>query len=298
MQKKYLTNNETLIKKAAYLKIVAQDLADGMKSGNFRSLYRGQGIEFSGVRDYIRGDDIRTIDWNVTARMGRPYIKVFEEERELQIFIVLDSSLSMRLENDKRSKYATAAEAAALITIAAEINECPVGAVFFDGAIHFSCKPRLEKEQTMMILTHLDNLPEQQVKGSVLGNALTGAGKLLKKRSLVFVLSDFRSNNWEKPIIALAQKNDVVAIRLHDNADDELLTMGTVLFEDVESGMKMDLPSASESFKKEWRNFNELHTSRWKDFCVKHGILPVIQDVKNDPLQTLNSIFAQKAKRG
>lgn len=298
MQKKYLTNNETLIKKAAYLKIVAQDLADGMKSGNFRSLYRGQGIEFSGVRDYIRGDDIRTIDWNVTARMGRPYIKVFEEERELQIFIVLDSSLSMRLENDKRSKYATAAEAAALITIAAEINECPVGAVFFDGAIHFSCKPRLEKEQTMMILTHLDNLPEQQVKGSVLGNALTGAGKLLKKRSLVFVLSDFRSNNWEKPIIALAQKNDVVAIRLHDNADDELLTMGTVLFEDVESGIKMDLPSASESFKKEWRNFNELHTSRWKDFCVKHGILPVIQDVKNDPLQTLNSIFAQKAKRG
>lgn len=298
MQKKYLTNNETLIKKAAYLKIVAQDLADGMKSGNFRSLYRGQGIEFSGVRDYIRGDDIRTIDWNVTARMGRPYIKVFEEERELQIFIVLDSSLSMRLENDKRSKYATAAEAAALITIAAEINECPVGAVFFDGAIHFSCKPRLEKEQTMMILTHLDNLPEQQVKGSVLGNALTGAGKLLKKRSLVFVLSDFRSNNWEKPIIALAQKNDVVAIRLHDNADDELLTMGTVLFEDVESSIKMDLPSASESFKKEWRNFNELHTSRWKDFCVKHGILPVIQDVKNDPLQTLNSIFAQKAKRG
>lgn len=298
MQKKYLTNNETLIKKAAYLKIVAQDLADGMKSGNFRSLYRGQGIEFSGVRDYIRGDDIRTIDWNVTARMGRPYIKVFEEERELQIFIVLDSSLSMRLENGKRSKYATAAEAAALITIAAEINECPVGAVFFDGAIHFSCKPRLEKEQTMMILTHLDNLPEQQVKGSVLGNALTGAGKLLKKRSLVFVLSDFRSNNWEKPIIALTQKNDVVAIRLHDNADEELLSMGTVLFEDVESGIKMDLPSASESFKKEWRNFNELHTSRWKDFCVKHGILPVIQDVKNDPLQTLNSIFAQKAKRG
>lgn len=298
MQKKYLTTNETLIKKAAYLKIVAQDLADGMKSGNFRSLYRGQGIEFSGVRDYIRGDDIRTIDWNVTARMGRPYIKVFEEERELQIFIVLDSSLSMRLENDKRSKYATAAEAAALITIAAEINECPVGAVFFDGAIHFSCKPRLEKEQTMMILTHLDNLPEQQVKGSVLGNALTGAGKLLKKRSLVFVLSDFRSSNWEKPIIALAQKNDVVAIRLHDNADDELLTMGTVLFEDVESGIKMDLPSAAENFKKEWRNFNELHTTRWKDFCVKHGILPVIQDVKNDPLQTLNSIFAQKARRG
>ena len=82
-------SEDSLVKKATYLRIVARDLADGMKSGNFRSLYRGQGIEFSGVRDYIRGDDIRSIDWNVTARMGRPYVKIFEEERELQIFTTL-----------------------------------------------------------------------------------------------------------------------------------------------------------------------------------------------------------------
>ena len=120
---------------------MAEDIAEGMKSGNFRSLYRGQGIEFAGVRDYMRGDDIRTIDWNVTARMGRPYIKIFEEERELQIFLITDSSLSMQLETNsgRRTKYASAAETAALVTIAAELNACPVGAVFFDGAIHFSC---------------------------------------------------------------------------------------------------------------------------------------------------------------
>ena len=80
MSKRYLANNESLIKKALYLRLMAQDIAEGMKSGNFRSLYRGQGVEFAGVRDYTRGDDIRTIDWNVTARMGRPYIKIFEEE--------------------------------------------------------------------------------------------------------------------------------------------------------------------------------------------------------------------------
>ena len=131
MQKKYLSTNDSLIKKAAYLRLMAIDLANGMKSGNFRSLYKGQGIEFSGVRDYIRGDDIRSIDWNVTARMGHPYIKIFEEDRELQIFIVLDTSLSMQLENGQRTKYAQSAEAAALVTIAAEINACPVGAVFF-----------------------------------------------------------------------------------------------------------------------------------------------------------------------
>ena len=137
MSKRYLANNESLIKKALYLRLKAQDIAEGMKSGNFRSLYRGQGVEFAGVRDYTRGDDIRTIDWNVTARMGRPYIKIFEEERELQIFIITDSSLSMQLENgsDRRTKYAAAAETAALVAIAAELNACPTGAVFFDGAM-------------------------------------------------------------------------------------------------------------------------------------------------------------------
>ena len=118
MSKRYLANNESLIKKALYLRLMAADIAEGMKSGNFRSLYRGQGIEFAGVRDYIRGDDIRTIDWNVTARMGRPYIKVFEEERELQLFLIVDSSASMTLEtgSGNRTKYASAAEAAAQVS--------------------------------------------------------------------------------------------------------------------------------------------------------------------------------------
>ena len=212
MQKSYLANNDSLLKKASYLRIVARDLAEGMKSGNFRSLYRGQGVEFEGVREYIRGDDVRNIDWNVTARMANPYVKVFEEERELQIFLVVDSSESMRLEYNKKTKYSIAAESAALITIAAELNACPLGAVFFDGQIHFSCKPRSDKQNTMNILQHLDKLPEVMIKGSVLDSALNGAGKLLKTRSLVFVFSDFRSSDWEKPLLSLAQKNDVVAL--------------------------------------------------------------------------------------
>lgn len=296
MQKSYLANNDSLLKKASYLRIVARDLAEGMKSGNFRSLYHGQGIEFEGVREYIRGDDVRTIDWNVTARMGNPFIKVFEEERELQIFLIVDSSESMRLENQKKSKYLVAAESAALITIAAELNNCPVGAVFFDGQIHFSCKPQADKQNTMMILQHLDKLPEIQVKGSVLGNALNGAGKLLKTRSLVFVLSDFRSSGWEKPLLSLAQKNDVIAMRLHDANDDELPSLGTVVFEDVESGLKMELPSSSESFKKEWKSYNNSQTNIWQAFCLKHGIMPVILDTKNEPLQVLNQTFTQKTK--
>ncbi len=298
MQKRYLANNESLIKKAMYLRIMAEDIADGMKSGNFRSLYKGQGIEFAGVRDYIRGDDIRTIDWNVTARMGRPYIKLFEEERELQIFLITDSSLSMQLESshERRTKYASAAETAALIAIAAEINACPTGAVFFDGAIHFSCEPALGKETTMQILNHLDCLPAQTVPGSVLPNAISAAAKVLRKRSLVFILSDFRCSGWEKPLISLSQKNDVIAINLHDAYDEELPSLGTVLFKDVESGIKMNLPSSAASFKKEWRNYNEMKQTRWQDLCIKHGIMPVILDTKTEPVQILNQIFSRKAK--
>ena len=298
MAKRYLANNESLIKKALYLRLMAEDIADGMKSGNFRSLYRGQGIEFAGVRDYIRGDDIRTIDWNVTARMGRPYIKVFEEERELQIFLITDSSLSMQLETNtgRRTKYAAAAETAALVAIAAEINACPAGAVFFDGAIHFSCEPSLGKETTMQILNHLDRLPATPTPGSVLPNAISAAAKVLRKRSLVFILSDFRCSGWEKPLISLAQKNDVIAINIHDACDEELPALGTVIFKDMESGLKMTLPSSSPSFQKEWRSFNEMNQNRWQDFCIKHGIMPVVLDTKTEPVQVLNQIFARKAR--
>lgn len=298
MSKRYLANNESLIKKALYLRLMAMDIAEGMKSGNFRSLYRGQGIEFAGVRDYNRGDDIRTIDWNVTARMGRPYIKIFEEERELQIFLIVDSSRSMSLENTsgRRTKYAAAAETAALATIAAELNACPVGAVFFDGAIHFSCEPSLGKEQTMQILNHLDRLPETPVSGSVLPNAISAAAKVLRKRSLVFILSDFRSSSWEKPLISLSQKNDVIAINLRDASDDELPSLGTVLFQDAESGLEMPLPSSSEAFKKEWRNYNSMNLNRWQDFCIKHGVMPVVLDTKTEPVQILSQIFARKAR--
>lgn len=294
----YLSESaDSLVKKATYLRIIARDLADGMKNGSFRSLYRGQGIEFSGVRDYIRGDDIRSIDWNVTARMNRPYVKEFEEERELQIFLIVDSSDSMQIKTEsKRTKYHCAAESAALVSIAAEMNACPIGGVFFDGEIHFSAKPTLGREQTMLLLTHLDNLPEKHVKGSVLANALNGAGKLLKKRSMIFVFSDFRNGNYEKNLVSLAQKHDVIAVRIEDNFDYELPAVGSVPFVDIESGLKMRLPTASGKFKQSWKNYHQAHVKMWSLLCKKHGIKDVILETNDEPLSVLASIFTGKGK--
>ena len=289
-------DSDSLVKKASFLRIQARSVAESMKSGNFRSLYRGQGIEFSGVRDYIRGDDIRSIDWNVTARMGRPYVKIFEEERELQILIILDTSASMLLDcgSKQPNKYTAGANVAALIALASEMNGCSVGAVLFDGRIHFSCKPQTGKEQTMLILTRLDKLPENKTTGSVLANALIGADKILRKRSLVFVLSDFRSANWEKPLIQLAQKNDVVAFRITDEFDRALPSVGSVVFKDVESDLKMVLPTSSSKLKEEWKNRNESMQWRWQETCVKHGIMPYLMNVSDDPLQVLSAVFEAK----
>lgn len=285
-------NEESLVKKASYLRITARSLADGMKAGTFRSLYKGQGIEFSGVREYFRGDDIRTIDWNVTARMHHPYVKVFEEERELQIFIIVDNSLSMQIGSGKRTKYEVAAETAALVTIASEMNSCPLGAVFFDGDIHFSTPPKLGREQTMLILSHLDKMKEKEQNGSVLGNAITGAGKMLKKRSLVFIISDYRSADWEKPLTSLAHKNDVVAIRVVDKMDEHLPEVGTAYFTDCESSLVLKLPTASEKFQKEWKSYYDASVHKWQDICIKHGICSAIMKTTDEPLQILTKIFA------
>lgn len=286
-------NEESLVKKASYLRITARNLADGMKSGTFRSLYKGQGIEFSGVREYFRGDDIRTIDWNVTARMHHPYVKIFEEERELQIFVIVDNSLSMQIGSGKKTKYEVASETAALVTIASEMNNCPLGAVFFDGDIHFSTPPRLGREQTMLILSHLDKMKEKEHNGSVLGSAITGAGKMLKKRSLVFVISDFRSADWENPLISLAHKNDVVAIRVVDKMDEHLPEVGTSYFTDCESNQVLKLPTGSAKFQQEWKAYYDASIHKWQDICVKHGICSAIMKTTDEPLQILSKIFAR-----
>lgn len=287
----FFIDDTSLLKKASYLKIRARELAESFKSGNFRSLFRGQGIEFEGVRDYIRGDDVRTIDWNVTARMGHAFVKVFEEERELQVLLIMDNSESMMIKHDKKSKFEIAQDASALITIACELNSCSLGAIFFDGQINFCTKPLLNKSQTMLILNKISKQNETPVKGSVLNSALISASRILKKRSLVFIFSDFRSEGWQKALVALAKKNDVLAFNIFDSFDYQFPELGSVVFKDAETGSKMILPTTSKKFQKSWQNFNQQKLQNWKDFCLKHGVIPVIMNTKDEPLEILNNVL-------
>lgn len=294
MAEALIPGKESLIQRAALLRITTKTLANNLQSGSFRSLYHGQGIEFSGVREYLRGDDVRTIDWNVTARSAKPFVKVFEEERELQIFLVIDRSLSMQTGTKNRTRLQTAMEISALLTFAAEHNANPVGAVLFNGEIEFVCSPKSGMNQTMILLSHFDRKPETNVRGSVLGNALSGAGKILKKRSLIFVISDFRMRDWEEPLVHLASRHDVVCVRVGDPSDYELPDLGTIPFTDPENGVKKVFPTSTRAFKDSWREDGRMRVQRWADSCLKHGGYPLKISTTEDPLTVLSNFFSSR----
>lgn len=291
-----LQNYETLAACASKLRLLSKGIADGMKTGSLKSMYRGHGIEFSGVREYFRGDDVRSIDWNVTARMGRPYVQLFDEERELILFFVIDRSLSMYTGSSEKTRLSIATEAAALLTFAAEQSSSPIGAVFFDGETSFSCEPKSGKDQAMLIISRLDDVPEKTVTGSVLTKAIRGTARMLKRRSLVFIFSDFRTTGYESELARLATKHDVVAMCITDKTDSELPEAGAIPFYDIESENKITLPTAASSFRRAWRDACDQRLERWKSVCLRRGVIPVTMSTEDDPVQVLSRFFSERNK--
>ncbi len=289
-----IENKETLASRAAQLHIFARGLAEGFKNGTFRSIYRGQGIEFSGVREYMRGDDVRSIDWNVTARMGKAFVKLFEEESDVTVFFVIDRSLSMYTGSKNRTRLEAASEAAALLAFAAEQNNYPVGAVLFNQGIEYSASPASGRDRTMLLLSWLDSLSENTNRGSALANALRGTAQLLKKRSVVFVFSDFRTTGYESELGALATKHDVVAIRITDKSDTELPETGSVPFSDTESNVRMVLPTNLSAFRRAWRDDSIKRAERFKTLCLQRNVTPATLSTSEDPVTMLMRLFATR----
>ena len=289
-------NKESLSKKVSCLRLSSRAIADSLKGGSFRSLYRGQGIEFSGVREYLHGDDVRSIDWNVTARMCKPYVKMFEEDQQLQLFLVVDRSYSMLTGTNGRVKYEQAAEISAILSMAAELNESPIGAVFFDGKIHFTAEPKSGPGQTMLLLSRLDEI-EAVDNGSALKNALTGAVKMIRNRSMIFIISDFRVSGWEEEFKMLSQKNDVTLIKITDPGELELPEVGTVPFTDAETGARLMLPTSSSVLKSMWRDEYRKRNERLKDFAFKHGSYFLSISTEEDAMNILVRHFASRERR-
>ncbi|NLM00951.1 MAG: DUF58 domain-containing protein [Treponema sp.] len=289
-------DSSNLVSRASLLRLSAKSIATSMQSGAFRSLRRGQGIEFSGVREYFIGDDVRTIDWNVTARMNKPYVKIFDEEKEMVVFVLLDRSLSMELGSGKKSRLQVASEAACLLTFAAEQNASPVGLILFDGELQFISEPKTGKDNAMLLLQQLNRIPKKIKAGSVLTNALRGAEKILKKRSLVVILSDFRCAFYEDALASLAIKHDVVAVNLSDSIDTDFPSVGMLPFYDPETKVFEMYPTENESFKKEWKIAGQKRIEKFVSVCNKRGVSPLFLSTKDDPVFVLNKFFSSRRR--
>ena len=266
-----------LLRSITALPVISGSLAEEMLAGNFRSIFKGQGMEFDEARHYEPGDDIRSIDWNASARFGTPYVKMYREERELTILVLMDISPSMHRLNIARqgtSPYEQGLISAALIAFAAEHTGQQAGAFLFDNDIERVFPPRKGRRHIMTFIMAALRYqkkvsPRKDKYGSNIASALKGAQQMLKRRSLVVLISDFYSVNWEQEMTALCRKHDVIALRICDPPD--LPYPGLITMEDPETGIRIEAPAGMASFQGAWAQWHKERSAQWANQCRRSG---------------------------
>ncbi len=240
-----------IAKKVHRIRIRTNRLVDAGLGGEYHSVFRGRGMEFSEVREYVPGDDVRSIDWNVTARTGVPHVKKFVEERDLTVLLVLDVSASQAFGSRYMTKRDLMAELAGLLAFAAVRNNDRVGALLASDRLELFVPPRKGVDHAMTILRDALTFAPAG-RGTDLGLALRSAAGLLKQRAVVFVLSDFLAAGWEQPLKVLRRRHDVVAIPLEDPVETGLPSSGLVRLRDAETGEVRVLDAGSPAVRAAW----------------------------------------------
>jgi uncharacterized protein (DUF58 family) len=226
-----------VLKHVKGIELRARSLVNTLFTGEYRSVFRGQGIEFAEVRAYQQGDDFRAIDWNVSARMGHPFVKTFMEERELTLLLIVDQSGSLHF-GRPYTKAGLAVEVAAVLALAAARHNDRVGALLFADMPEYVVRPAKGRPHALRVIRDLVAFAPRG-RGTNLAGALAYAGKLLRHRAIIVVLSDFRAEGWEQPLAQLAARHEVVAITVDDPREYDLPDAGWVELEDAETGQRL-----------------------------------------------------------
>ena len=226
--------DEEIIKKVRKIEIKARGLSQQMFSGEYHSAFKGRGMVFSEVREYQYGDDVRNIDWNVTARLAHPYVKVFEEERELTVMLLVDVSGSGRFGTQSQFKEELAAEVAATLAFSAIANNDKVGVILFSDRIEKFIPPKKGRSHILRIIRELITFKPES-NGTDIGGALGYFYNVIKKRCTTFLLSDFYDTGYADALKLAAGRHDLVALRLVDRREEHLENLGLVKFYDPES---------------------------------------------------------------
>ena len=237
-------DTKELLKKVRKIEIKTRRLSDHMFGGEYHSTFKGRGMTFSEVRQYQFGDDVRSIDWNVTARYNEPYIKVFEEERELTLMLLVDISGSEFFGTDEQFKNEIVTEIAATLAFSALQNNDKIGLILFSDQIELFIPPKKGKSHVLRIIRELIEHKGQSKKTDLV-NALKYLSNVMKKKAIVFVLSDFITENYKDTLKIVSGKHDVTGIRVYDKHEEQLPNLGMVQMQDQETGETILVNTAS-----------------------------------------------------
>src|SRR5438067_8966054 len=225
---------------------------DGLLHGDYRTLFRGFGLDLADIREYQYGDDVRHIDWNVTARLQAPYVREYHEDREITAWFLLDLSRSVDFGSQDVQKRAVAAEFVALLARLLTRHGNRVGAIFYGLDVDHVITPRTGRRQVLAILHAMEKRPPlPEGKGTQLDALLKSAFNFIHRRSLLFIVSDFISApGWERPLVQLAQRHELIGVRLHDPLEGELPDLGLLVFQDAETGEQLFVDTHDGRFRK------------------------------------------------
>ena len=241
-----------LLKKVRKIEIKTKGLSNHIFSGEYHTAFKGKGMAFSEVRGYQPGDDVRSIDWNVTARYNNPFVKVFEEEREMTVMLLIDMSGSSDFGTQTQLKREVATEIAAVLSFSAINNNDKIGVIFFSDKIEKFIPPKKGKSHILRIIRELITFKSENKKTN-LEKALIYFNNVIKKRSVCFILSDFMDNNFDKSLKIARKKHDIIALRIHDEREEQLVDVGLIKLEDTETGDLKWLDTSSKNIRKEFR---------------------------------------------
>jgi len=261
-----------LLKKVRKIEIKTRGLSRQIFSGEYHSAFKGRGMAFSEVREYTPGDDVRTIDWNVTARFNSPYVKVFEEERELSVVLLVDVSASGAFGTHKQYKKDLITELSAVVAFSATTNNDKIGVIFFSDKIEKFITPKKGKSHVLRIIRELIDF-EAESKGTDLGLALKYLTNVIKKRSTVFLLSDFYAkDNYTDALKIANKKHDLIAIKINDKTELEIPKVGLIKLSDNETGNICWADTSSKEFQKQFKMNVLKREQNMKDRFNKCGV--------------------------
>jgi len=287
---------QEILKKVRHIEIMTRSLVEDVFSGEYHSIFKGLGMEFSEVREYQHGDDIRFIDWNVTARMGHPYIKKYVEERELTVVFLVDASGSGLFGSVDRLKSEYAAEICAVLAFSAIKNNDCVGLVIVTDQVEKVVVPKKGRKHVLRVIRELLFFKPQH-RGTSLCEGLEYLLHVLNRKSVVFVVSDFLDEGFEKPMKVLAQRHDLILMRISDPRELELPKVGLIRLEDTETGAVEVVDGYSRQVREDFRKLVSERRKQQEKLFASAGVDFIDLSVGSSYIEPLMSFFRMREKK-